>query len=50
MIDIKLIRSEPDVVKAAIRKRIPDGLDAVIDQILDLDATRRQMASKIETM
>ncbi|MBP5303992.1 MAG: serine--tRNA ligase [Clostridia bacterium] len=50
MIDIKLIRSEPDVVKAAIRKRIPDGLDGVIDQILELDATRRQMASKIETM
>lgn len=50
MIDIKLIRTEPDMVKAAIAKKVSGGLDAVIDEILDLDAKRRQMASRVESM
>lgn len=50
MVDIKLIRSETELVKENIRKRIPEGLDEVVDKILELDATRREMTSKIEMM
>ncbi len=50
MIDIKLLRSEPETVKEAIRKKIAGGLDEVIDEILDLDAKRRQMSAYVESM
>ena len=40
MLDIKLIRSNPDYVKACCKKREKD-MDAVIDEILDLDEQRR---------
>ena len=49
MVDLKLLRAEPDAVKAAIRKREMD-LDAVVDEILELDAKRRQMTARIESM
>ena len=49
MLDIKLLRSEPETVKAAIRKR-EMNLDAVVDEILELDAERRQHTAKIESM
>ncbi len=49
MLDIKLVRSDPDLVKAGIRKRDMD-LDAVVDEILDIDARRRQLAGKVEGM
>lgn len=47
MLDIKLVRSDPDLVKAGIRKRDMD-LDAVVDEILDIDVRRRQLAGKVE--
>ena len=34
MVDIKLVRTNPDFVKEAVRKREMD-LDAVIDEILE---------------
>lgn len=49
MLDIKLIRTEPEAVKAAIRKRELD-LDAVVDQILDIDQERRGLSARIDTM
>lgn len=49
MLDIKLIRTEPDKVKAAIRKRELD-LDAVIDEILALDEQRRELGAKVDNM
>ena len=37
MLDIKLIRTNPDLVKAKIQKR-EMNLDHIVDEILELDA------------
>lgn len=47
MLDIKLIRENPDYVKTAIRKRELD-MDAEIDRILALDVQRRQATGAVE--
>ena len=49
MIDIKLIRTNPDYVKAAIRKREMD-LDAVVDEVIAIDVKRREATGKAEAM
>ena len=49
MIDIKLLRSNPDFVKAAVKKR-EMNLDDVIDEILALDQKRREVTGKVESM
>ena len=49
MIDIKLIRSNPDLVKANIKKR-EMNLDSVVDEILELDAKRRELTGSTEAM
>ncbi len=47
MIDLKFLRAEPDTVKANVKKRCKD-MDKEIDEILELDASRRQMTAAIE--
>lgn len=49
MLDIKLIRTNPDLVKANIKKR-EMNLDDVVDEILDLDTKRRELTGKVEAM
>ena len=49
MVDIKLVRSEPDAIKAAVRKREMD-LDGVIDEILEIDAQRRQLSGQTDAL
>ena len=49
MLDIKLIRTQPDEVKAALRKR-EVNLDAVIDDILALDEQRRARTAAVDTL
>lgn len=49
MLDIKLIRTNPDLVKANIKKREMD-LDHVVDEILDIDGKRRELTGKVEAM
>ncbi len=49
MLDIKLIRTNPDLVKANIKKR-EMNLDHVVDEILDIDAKRRELTGKVEAM
>ena len=49
MVDIKLVRSEPDAVKAAIRKREMD-LDGVVDEILEIDAQRRRLSGETDSL
>ncbi len=49
MLDIKLIRSDPEMVKAAIRKREME-LDATVDEILDIDARRRSLTGQTEAL
>ncbi|UZT82213.1 serine--tRNA ligase [Caproicibacterium sp. BJN0003] len=47
MLDIKLIRENPDYVKKAIQKR-EMNLDNVIDEILALDEKRRELTGAVE--
>ena len=49
MIDIKLIRDNPDEVKARIKKREMD-LDSVVDAIREVDAEKRAQLGKVEAM
>lgn len=49
MIDIKLLREKPDEIKAKIKKREMD-LDSVVDEIIAVDAQKREQMGKIETM
>ncbi len=49
MVDIKLIRSDAAFVKAAVRKREMD-LDAVIDEILEIDAKRRALSGENDAL
>lgn len=49
MLDIKFIRENPDLVKIAMKNRNAD-MDNEIDEILQLDVTRRELTSRVETM
>ena len=49
MVDIKLIRDNPDEVKARIKKREMD-LDSVVDEIRAVDAAKRELLGKTEAM
>lgn len=47
MVDIRLIRETPDEVKAKIRKR-EINLDHIVDEILEIDARRREEMGRLE--
>ena len=48
MIDIKLLRENPDAVRASQRARGAD--ESIVDQILDLDAKRRSSLGEFEKL
>ena len=49
MIDIKLIRDDPDFVKAGAKKREYDA-DGIVDDILEIDRQRREITGRVEAM
>lgn len=49
MLDIKLIRNNPDMIKEAMRKR-NCAMDEKIDKIISIDTVRREITRKVETM
>mgnify|MGYP005790249445 FL=1 len=49
MLDIKLIRTNPDMVKQAMRNRGAD-MDAIIDELLQIDVQRRDVMARAEGM
>ncbi len=49
MVDIKLVRSNPEAVKAAVKKREMD-LDTLIDDILSIDEERRALMASVEAL
>lgn len=49
MIDIKLIRENPQLIKYGAKKKNFDA-DKMIDDILEIDAKRREITGKVETM
>lgn len=49
MLDIRVIRENPDMVKAAMKTRNKD-MDAVVDEILAIDAKRRELSAKRDSL
>ena len=49
MLDIKVIRENPDKVKAAMKSRNKD-MDALVDEILAIDAQRRELIVKTDEL
>ena len=49
MIDIKYLREKPEEIKAKIKKREMD-LDSIVDEILVVDAQKREQMGRIEAM
>ena len=45
MIDIRLVRTDPESVRAALERRGPGG-GAVVDELIDLDARARQLSAE----
>jgi seryl-tRNA synthetase len=48
MLDLKLLRREPDAVRASLVRRGDDP--ALLDSVLDLDARRREVLPALETL
>ena len=48
MLDIKLIREQPDLVRHGIRRRGEDP--GIVDTILGLDARRRELLQQVEQL
>ena len=48
MIDIKLIRNEPEMVKVNIRKKFQDEKLPIVDEILELDVNYRATLTEAE--
>ncbi len=49
MLDIKVIREKPEMVKAAMKTRNKD-MDALVDEIIAIDEKRRELASKRDSL
>ena len=49
MLDIKLIRENPDLVKAAMKSRNKD-MDALVDEVLAIDVQRRELMQVTDAM
>ena len=48
MIDINLIREQPDLVRQTLQKRQMD--DSVVDQVLEQDQERRALIQEVENL
>ena len=40
MLDIKFLRENPELVKENIKKKFQDGKLALVDEVIELDATK----------
>lgn len=49
MLDIRLIRDNPDAVKQAMRTRNKD-MDALVDEVLDIDRRRRALTAETDAL
>ncbi len=49
MLDIKVIRENPEKVKAAMKTRNKD-MDALVDEVLEIDVERRQLSQKNDAL
>ena len=49
MLDIKIVRQDPEMVKQAVKNR-NGNLDAEIDELLEIDQTRREIILAVEEL
>jgi len=49
VIDLKLLRDQPDVVRAALARRGPDPA-GLVDRLLELDASRRALVTEVDAL
>jgi seryl-tRNA synthetase len=49
MLDLKLVREDPEGVKQALAKRGPGAAD-MVDRLLDLDAARRALVTEVDRL
>ncbi len=50
MLDIKLIRENPDLVRDNIRKKFQDAKLPLVDQVLELDIRNRAIKTEVQTL
>ena len=50
MIDLRRLRSDPEGTRALLARRLDGALDALLDDLLALDARRRQVLARVETL
>ncbi len=50
MLDLNVIRSQADAVKAAVRARQSPELQSTVDEVLALDARRRELLKEVEAL
>ncbi|MBE6449982.1 MAG: serine--tRNA ligase [Alphaproteobacteria bacterium] len=50
MIDIKLVRENPDLVKENIKKKFQDHKLVLVDEVIDLDKKNRAAITQVETL
>ena len=49
MLDLKLVRDDPDRVRAALARRGP-GVGDAVDRLLELDASRRALVTEVDAL
>ena len=50
MLDIKFVRSNPDVVKENIKKKFQDEKLPLVDEVIDLDKRNREIKQEVEAL
>ncbi|MDE7305844.1 MAG: serine--tRNA ligase, partial [Clostridia bacterium] len=50
MIDINLIRNNPDLVKENIKKKFQDKKIPLVDEVISLDKKKREYQTKIDEL
>ena len=50
MIDIKFLRENPDIVRENIKKKFQDAKLPLVDEVIDLDAEKRAMQQKADSL
>lgn len=50
MLDIKFVRSNPDIVKENIKKKFQDEKLALVDEVMELDKKNREIKQEVEAL
>lgn len=50
MIDIRLVRDNPELVKENMKKKFQDDKVSLVDQVLELDVKRRETIAEVDTL